>query len=122
MSRRTLFHLTNPLFSESTPLIITVTLHLTNVAGKADHLVAVAELVVVPQIQDNGFAVFADLSGRCVKDAGAAIADTVTRHKLGVVAEADLLDEVAFQASDTEGLVNFLDSSGALQIQSQHSQ
>ena len=85
--------------------IVSIALHLADVAGKANHLVAVAELIVVPQIQDNGLSIFADLGGRSVEDAGAAVADAVAGDELGVVAETDLLDKVAFKAGDTEGLV-----------------
>ena len=67
-------------------------------AGEADHLVAVAELVVIPQIQDHGLAVFADLGGRRVEDAGARVADAVAADELGIAAEADLFDEVALKA------------------------
>ena len=38
-------------------LIISVALHLTDVVCKTDHLVAVAELVVVPQVEDHGLAI-----------------------------------------------------------------
>ena len=36
-------------------------------ACQTDHLVAVAELVVIPQVQDHGLAVFADLGGSLKK-------------------------------------------------------
>ena len=91
-------------------------------AGEADHLVAVAELVIVPQIQDHGFAIRADLGGRCVEDASAAVADAVATDELGVVAETNLLDEIALQASDTEGLVHFLNGGFALKVEGEDGQ
>ena len=108
--------------STSRVLIVAIALHLADVAGEADHLVAVAELVVVPQIQNHGLAVFADLGGRCVEDAGATVADAIARDELGVAAEADLLDEVALQAGLAEGFVHLFDGGLTFKVEGQHCQ
>ena len=91
-------------------------------AGEADYLIAVAELIVVPQVQDHGLAVFADLGGGSVEDACATVADAVAADELGVAAEADLLDEVTFEACLAEGLIHFFNGGLALQVEGEDCQ